>query len=64
MLKSSRECNVSAVQMEVDADDFYLQSYERVRDKLEKLSQLQYQLETAVERWAELEGQAQASRGS
>ena len=50
--------------MEVDADDFYLQSYERVRDKLEKLSQLQYQLETAVERWAELEGQAQASRGS
>ena len=58
------ECNVSAVQMEVDADDFYLQSYERVRDKSENLSQLQYQLETAVERWAALEGQAQASRGS
>ncbi|MED5534387.1 MAG: ATP-binding cassette domain-containing protein [Pseudomonadota bacterium] len=58
------EADVSTIQMEVDADDFYLQPHERIRDKLEKLSHLQDQLEIAVERWAELEGQAQASRGS
>ena len=58
------EADVSTIQMEVDTDDFYLQPHERIRDKLEKLSHLQDQLEIAVERWAELEGQAQASRGS
>ena len=58
------EADVSTIQMEVDADDFYHQPHERIRDKLEKLSHLQDQLEIAVERWAELEGQVQAPRGS
>ncbi len=45
----------------MNAEDFYRQPHEHVRDKLEKLDELQKQLETAVERWAELEDQSQAS---
>lgn len=52
------ESDISTIQIEVDTDGFYLQPHQRIRDKLEKLSQLQYQLEIAVDRWAELEGQA------
>jgi len=53
------EQDVDTVQNHVNAEDFYRQAQEHVREKLEKLEELQKQLETAVERWAELEDQSQ-----
>ena len=55
------ERDVDAIQSEVNAEGFYRQPHEHVRDKLDKLDELQKQLETAVERWAELEDQSQTS---
>ena len=49
------ERDVDTIQNQVNAEDFYRQAHEHVRDKLEKLDELQKQLEAAVERWAELE---------
>ena len=49
------ERDVDTIQNQVNAEDFYRQDHEHVREKLEKLDELQRQLETAVERWAELE---------
>ena len=49
------ERDVGTIQNQVNAEDFYRQAHEHVRDKLEKLDELQKQLEAAVERWAELE---------
>ena len=49
------ERDVDTIQNQVNAEDFYRQDHEHVREKLEKLDELQKQLEAAVERWAELE---------
>ena len=49
------ERDVDTIQKQVNAENFYRQAHEHVRDKLEKLDELQKELEIAVERWGELE---------
>jgi len=58
------ERDVESIQKEVNAEAFYRGPHAQVQNKLDELTQLQRRLETAVERWAELEAQSQAARRS
>jgi ATP-binding cassette subfamily F protein uup len=51
------EDEIAAMQESINAPEFYEQPQETVRDQLHDLAVLQRDLETAVERWAELEEQ-------
>lgn len=54
------ESEVSALQTEVNAPEFYRQPHTEVQQRLEALNDLQDRLETAIDRWAELENQLPA----
>ncbi|MCY3730390.1 MAG: ATP-binding cassette domain-containing protein, partial [Rhodospirillaceae bacterium] len=56
------EHDLAAIEQEVNAEGFYRQPHAQVQRRLEALNALQQRLETAVERWAELEAQAQTAR--
>lgn len=51
----SLELQLSHLQKEAGASDFYSQSPKVVEDKLQKLALVEQELETCFERWAELE---------
>ncbi len=54
------EHEIDSKQEEINSPDFYKQAHEEVRDRLHDLAILQRDLETAIERWAELENQVPA----
>ena len=56
------EAEVSSLQAEVTAPNFYAGSHSTTRAKLEALTLAQERLEQSIERWAELEAQASAAR--
>ena len=53
------EQNLETLQSAVNSEDFYRRPHEDVQGKLAELAQLEKRLETTVERWANLEEQAQ-----
>lgn len=56
------EQRVRAIEQRVNSAEFYRQPHEEVQAALRELEQMRSRLETAVERWAELETQSQALR--
>ena len=56
------EQRVQAMERQVNSAEFYRQPHETVQAALRELEQMRSRLETAVERWAELETQSQALR--
>ena len=58
----SLEQRVQALEQQVNSAEFYRQPHETVQAALRELEQVRSRLETAVERWAELETQSQALR--
>ena len=56
------EQRVRAMEQQVNSAEFYRQPHETVQAALRELEQMRSRLETAVERWAELETQSQALR--
>ena len=50
------------MEQQVNSAEFYRQPHETVQAALRELEQMRSRLETAVERWAELETQSQALR--
>ena len=56
------EQRVQAMEQQVNSAEFYRQPHETVQAALRELEQMRSRLETAVERWAELETQSQALR--
>ncbi|QIL89335.1 ATP-binding cassette domain-containing protein [Microbulbifer sp. SH-1] len=50
------ETEIAALEAEIGQPDFYQQDSEQVQARLQKLTELQQALETAFERWAELDG--------
>ena len=56
------EQRVQAMEQQVNSAEFYRQPHETVQAALRELEQMRSRLETAVERWAELETQSQARR--
>ena len=56
------EQRVQAMEQQVNSAEFYRQPHEAVQAALRELEQMRSRLETAVERWAELETQSQARR--
>lgn len=53
------ERRVHAIEQQVNTADFYRQPHETMQATLQELAQLRSRLETAVDRWAELETQFQ-----
>jgi ATP-binding cassette subfamily F protein uup len=53
------EQQIASLQADVNAEGFYARPHEEVHARLEDLETLQRELETVVERWAELEQQSQ-----
>ena len=56
------EQRVQAMEQQVNSAEFYRQPHETVQAALRELEQMRSRLETAVERWAELETRSQALR--
>ena len=56
------EQRVRGMEQQVNSAEFYRQPHETVQAALRELEQMRSRLETAVERWAELETQSQALR--
>ena len=56
------EQRVQAMEQQVNTAEFYRQPHETIQAALRELEQMRARLETAVERWAELETQSQTLR--
>ena len=56
------EATVSDLENQISAPDFYSQDHADVQDVLKQLTENQQALDTAIERWAELEERSQPAR--